>query len=256
MNRLMRKLLPTLSMIGFMLNTLNVNAVSISTKRLYLAPQTKSAAIYVVNIENKTQSCNLSLKDAVISDNSIIHPAPKGKTIANSATKLVRFAPRRFELGPNQHQNIKLSFRRRPGLNNGEYKGLFSIRCQTDNGDTADGKAKMVSIKPSLVLNVPLIVHTGNLKASAAFESVKLTTQQVEVTMSITGNRAITGDLELVEKKSGEIIAVKKDMSIYWESPRKHVILPITKNVTSALYIRFRENPKFGGNLLITQQVN
>jgi hypothetical protein len=239
-----------ISSISFMLSAYNASAVSINTKRLYLAPKSDIATIYVVSSESKNQSCQISVKDSEIISNSYIQLLPTGQTALNSAAKMIRFAPRRFEISPNQHQNIKFSYRRRPGLENGEYKGLVSIRCQT--AATSLANVKLVTVKPLLVLNVPIIVHTGDLKVSADFESVKLTEKQIEVNIKIVGERAITGDLEVIDKDSGEILASKKEMSIYKESPTKQVTLPLNKSVNSPLIIRFKENSKFGGgNLLI-----
>lgn len=244
-----------ISSVAFILNAYNASAVSISTKRLYLSPQSKIATIYVVSEESENQRCNISIKDSEIISNSFIQLLPKGEVAINRAAKIIRFSPRRFEIAPKQFQNIKLSYRRRPGLENGEYKGLVSIKCETVSASTDNEDGKMALIKPILVLNVPVIVHTGDLKVNADFKSVKLTETQVEVSIKIEGKRAITGDLELINKNTGEILASKKQMSIYWESPIKKITLPINKSVNSPLIIRFREDPKFGGNLLIEQLV-
>jgi hypothetical protein len=249
------KFILIISSLLFILNTYYASAVSISTKRLYLTAKNNIATIFVVNEKVETERCQLSIRDTKIANNSIIQLLAEGEVAVNSPVKLIRFAPRRFDLAPNRHQNIKLSYRRRPGYEHGEYKGLFAIKCRTIMaGSTADSE-EMAAIKPSLVLNVPVIVHTDDLKVSVAFKSVKLMEKHVEVSIKISGNRAITGDLEVVDKNSGEILASKKQMSIYWESPTKHVSLQLNKSVNSPLIIRFKEDPNFGGNLLIEHLV-
>jgi hypothetical protein len=242
-----------LCFIGFMCNAFNASAISINTKRLYLSPQSDVAMIYIVSKETETQRCQISIKDPEIISNSIIQLLPEGQVAVNSAAEVIRFSPRRFDIVPTQYQNVKFSYRRRPGVEIGEYKGLVSIRCKTITDNNADDNKQMVTVTPQIVLNVPIIVHTEDLTVSANFESVKLTGKQVEVNIKIEGERAITGDLELIDKNTGEVLASKKEMSIYWESPTKQVILPINKSINSPLIIRFKESPEFGGNLMIEQ---
>jgi P pilus assembly chaperone PapD len=233
----------------FIFTTFNTDAVSISTKRLYLTPKNDTASIYVVNSENNTQRCQLSIRDTRITDDSFIELLPAGEVAATSAANFIRFAPRRFELGPKQNQNVKLVYRRRPGNVNGEHKGLFAIKCETL---TKNAKSKeLVTLEAIIVHNVPVIVQTGDLKVNAAFGRVKLTDNRLEVNIDIEGNRAITGDLELVDESSGEILAFKKDMTIYWESPTRQVFLSLENSVTGPAIIRFTEDPNFGGDLLI-----
>ncbi len=251
MNNSMNKISLVILLTSFLLVTLKVNAVSISTTRLYLSPQSDTASIYVLNMESESQTCSLSIKDTVIDANGFMQFLPKNQIAVDSAAKMIRFAPRRFEVSPKLHQNIKLLYRRRPGLEDGEYKGLLAIRCKK----TISNSDKQVTIEPVIVHNVPVIVRTGEIKISAVFDSINVSDKQVEVTIKIVGKRSITGDLEIIDKSSGQILASKKQMSIYSESPTKQVILPITKSINFPLIIRFREDPKFGGNLLIEQLV-
>lgn len=236
-----------------MLNAYQANAVSISKKRLYLAPKSNIDTLYVVSEESETQQCQIIINDTEITDNSIITFLPKGQVAANSTKKIIRYAPRQFDIAPRQFQNIKFSYRRRPGLADGEYKGLVAIRCTTKT--TNDEGENILTVKPLLILNVPIIVHTGELEASADFDSVKLTEKHVEVKIKIAGKRAITGDLELVDNSSGEILSSKKEMSIYQESPIKQIILPLNKSVNAPMLIRFREIAKFGGSDLLIEQL-
>ncbi|MDU0354650.1 hypothetical protein RS130_12635 [Paraglaciecola aquimarina] len=235
--------------------TSTAEAISISTKRLYLSPEKDLATIYVVSEEPALQRCQIKIRDAEIGDNSVIQFLPEGKVSTNSPKNLIRFAPRRFEVSSGQFQNVKLSYRRRPGVTNGEYIGLVAIRCETITDDNELNTTKRVTLKPTIVLNVPVIVHTGDIAASASFKTLELSKNQIDVTIETTGNRAITGDLEIIEKSTGQVLASKPEMSIYWESPSKKVTLTIDKSFNLPLTVRFKEDPKFGGNLLIEQQI-
>jgi hypothetical protein len=240
---------------GMTFFTSTADAISISTKRLYLSPEKDLAMIYVVSEEPALQKCQITVRDSEIGDNSIIQFLPEGKVPTKSPKDLIRFSPRRFEVSPGQFQNVKLSYRRRPGVTDGEYKGLLAIRCQTITDGNEINTPKMVTLKPTIVLNVPVIVHTGDIEANASFKSLKLSEKHIDVTIETTGNRAITGDLEIIEKSTGQILTSKQEMSIYWESPTKKVTLAIDKSFNFPLTVRFKEDPKFGGNLIIEQQI-
>lgn len=241
--------------LGMTFFTSTVDAISISTKRLYLSPKSDLAMIYVVSEESALQRCQITVRDAEIGDNSIIQLLPEGSVPTNSPQNLIRFAPRRFEISPGKFQNVKLSYRRRPGVANGEYKGLVAIKCQTISDGSEIDTEKMVTLKPNIVLNVPVIVHTDDIAANASFKSLELSEKHIDVTIETTGNRAITGDLEIIEKSTGQVLASKQEMSIYWESPSKKVTFAIEKNFNFPLTVRFKEDPKFGGNLIIEQQI-
>jgi hypothetical protein len=237
-----------------LLNSVVINAysISISTRRLYLDPKSNSTFIRVHNMEPAIQSCEVKVIDIAINNLGNITLVTNDKITKNSAKPLVRLAPRRFNLTIGEYQMVKLLYRRKPGIENGEYQGALAIKC-TERKESSN---EQVTITPALVHNVPLIVRTGRLPIQAEFVSTKINGNKLQVEFKIQGQRSLTGDFTVIDNTSGEIIAEQKHVSIYSQSPIKKLELLLVEYQNTPLMIKFTENPEMGGNLMIQQPVN
>lgn len=238
----------------FLLNCIVIDAysISISARRLYLDPKSNSTNIRVLNLDAQTQSCEVEIKDVVINNLGNVMLVSSDKATANSAKPLVRLAPRRFTLGQREHQMVKLLYRRKPGVENGEYQGVLAIKCKekTENNDN------QVTIAAALVHNVPVIVRTGRMPIQVEFVSRGINGDNLQVELKIQGKRSLTGNVTLINPASGEIVFEKKDVSVYAQYPVKRLVLPLGEYRNTPLLIKFTENTKFGGDLTIQRPVN
>jgi hypothetical protein len=236
-----------------LLNSIVIDAysIAISARRLYLDPKSSSTNIRVHNTDSSMQSCTVEIKDVVINNFGNIMLVTNADVTENSAKPLIRLAPRRFKLGVNEHQMVKLLYRRKPGLNNGEYHGVLAIKCveKTEKND------RLVSIIPSLVHNVPVIVRTGKLPIQAEFVSTIITDNKLKVELKIQGSRSITGNIEVINSDSGDLISEQKNVSIYAQQPVKKLEFSLGKNKNTPLLIKFTEDPEMGGELMIQQPI-
>jgi len=195
----------------------DANSISISDRRLYLDPKSSVTDIRILNMEAQTQNCEVLIKDVVINEQGLITLVSRGKRVENSAKPLIRVAPRRFTLGMKEHQMVKLLYRRKPGVKNGEYQGVLAIKCQQK---TASSEEK-VKIDAALVHNVPVIVRTGKLPIQAEFISKEFQNDSLQVELKIKSQRSLTGTVTLVNSDSGEVIHEQKNVSIYAQQPIK-----------------------------------
>lgn len=231
---------------------MNAYSISISTRRLYLDPNSNSTLIRVHNMDPIFQNCEVQIKDTIINNEGQIALVTNGEATANSAKPLVRLAPRRFTLGTAEHQMVKLLYRRKPGLENGEYQGVLAIKCKEE----AENSNLPVTIIPALVHNVPVIVRTGRLPIEAAFVSAVINGNNLSLELKIQGQRSITGDIAVINSTTGEVIAQRKHLSIYAQQPMKKLELALDDYKNEPLLIKFTEDPEMGGNLMIQQRVN
>jgi hypothetical protein len=198
------------------------------------------------------QNCEVQIKDIVINTDGQIALVTNGEVTENSAKPLVRLAPRRFTLGTAEHQMVKLLYRRKPGLENGEYQGVLAIKCK----EKVENINLPVTIIPTLVHNVPLIVRTGRLPIEAAFFSTTINGNKLSLELKIQGQRSITGDVTVSNSATGDVVAERKHLSIYAQQPIKKLELSLGDYRNTPLLITFTEDPEMGGNLIIQQQVN
>lgn len=241
------------SVLFVLLNCVVINAycISISARRLYLEPKSNSTHIRILNLDAQAQSCEVKIKDVVIDNQGYIALVTDDKVTANSAKPLVRLAPRRFTLGAKEHQLVKLLYRRKPGVKNGEYQGVLAIKCKekTENSDSK------VTVAASLVHNVPVIVRTAKLPIQAEFYSTEIKGDTLQVEIKIQGQRSLTGDVALINSDSGEVIFKEKNVSIYAQHPLIKLNLPLGEHRDAPLLLKFTENLKFGGELIIEKLI-
>lgn len=236
------------------LNSVVINAysISISTRRLYLDPNSDSTYIRVHNMEASFQKCEVQLKDVVINNQGQIALVNNGEPTTNSAKPLVRLAPRRFNLAIGEHQMVKLLYRRKPGINSGEFHGVVAIKCVEDKKQST----LPVTIVPALVHNVPVIVRTGKLPIQAEFTAIQRNANKLQIELKIEGERSITGNLTVINADSDEVVAERKHLSIYAQQPVKNIEFLLDESQNSPLIVKFAEDPNMGGNLVIQQPVN
>jgi hypothetical protein len=237
-----------------LLNSVVINAysVSISTRRLYLDPTSNATFIRVHNMDPSVQNCDVQTNDILINSEGLISLATNGEATINSVKPLIRLAPRRFVLGTADHQMIKILYRRKPGLENGEYQGVVSIKCT----EKMENSNLPVTIIPALVHNVPIIVRTGRLPIKAEFISATLSDSKLIVELKIEGERSITGDITVINSDTGDVIAEQKHLSIYAQQPVKKLELSIGEYKNAPLLIKYTEDPEMGGALMIQQLVS
>jgi hypothetical protein len=237
-----------------LLNSVIMSAygISISTRRLYLDPNSNSTFVRVHNMEPGIQSCEVKIKDVVINSEGLIALVTSGEVTANSAKPLVRLAPKRFSIGNKEHQMVKLLYRRKPGLKNGEYHGVLAIKCKEEK----EKSNLPVTIIPALVHNVPVIVRTGRLPIQAEFVSTVINGNKLLVELKIQGQRSITGDITVINSATDEVIVERKHLSIYAQQPVRKLELSLGEYKNTPLLVKFAEDPKMGGDLVIQLPVN
>tara|TARA_R110000751_G_scaffold307866_1_gene433021 strand:+ start:22343 stop:22954 length:612 start_codon:yes stop_codon:yes gene_type:complete len=197
------------------------------------------------------QHCELQIKDVVINNQGLIALANKTADTANSVKPLVRLAPRRFTLGTAEHQMVKLLYRRKPGIDNGEYQGVLAIKCteQTENRNLP------VTIIPALVHNVPVIVRTGRLPLQAEFGPPTISNNILNIDLKISGRRSLTGDIVVINADSGEVVAQQKHLSVYSQHPLKKLQFALGNYQNTPLQIKLTEDPRMGGDLVIQKLI-
>lgn len=237
-----------------LLNSVVINAysISISTRRLYLDPNNNSTYIRVHNMEASFQKCDIQLNDVEINTQGQIALVSNSEPTPNSAKNFVRLAPRRFSLAIGEHQMVKLLYRRKPGINTGEFHGVVAIKCVEE----LDQANLPVTITPALVHNVPVIVRTGKLPIQAEFTAIERDANKLQIELKIEGERSITGNLSVINADSDEVIAERKHLSIYSQQPVKNIEFVLDESQNSPLIVKFSEDPNMGGNLVIQQPVN
>ena len=244
--------------IAFYLCFVSVNsyAIGLSAFRIYLDSDKPQTSFMIYNHDTQPQDCKLLLRHYTYDANGKMSEYKGTEPLPNSADDWIRFSPKRFVLTPANNQTVKFMMRRRANSEPDEYPSYVSLDCGAEVKIDKDGKKKSkLSVAPKLVHNLPIIVRTGKLNAQMTFSDINITNKSVEFTLNRSGSRSVYGDVQLIDKSSGEVISEAKTISIYPETTRVAKNLTLDGNNPKQLKLKFVEDKNYGGTITIEQDL-
>ncbi len=182
--------------------------------------------------------------------------------IEKKAVEMVRFAPKRVTLPPNQPQSIRIAIQQPEGLPDGEYRAHMMFRAipKVQAATAAPSKDSGVQIQliPIYGVTIPIIIRKGKLQAVAAIANPRLGKEQ-DVPMLIfdlsrTGNRSVFGDVKVSKSGVAAPVFQAKGIAIYPEIAKRTVSIPLPEEVAAQLHgpltIGYYEAAEAGSGLI------
>ena len=179
-----------------------------------------------------------------------------------AALGVIRFAPRRVTLPPNQPQSIRVGMQAADSLPDGEYRAhmLFRAIPKTPAVDAAQnaGNGLKIQLIPIYGISIPVIVRKGDLKAAAAMSNLRIGADNegptLEFDLSRQGDKSIFGEIHVTKPGVAEPISIAKGIAIYPEVTKRNVSLPLPPEAASKMHgevvISYYEAPEAGGGLI------
>lgn len=179
-----------------------------------------------------------------------------------AALEIIRYAPRRVTLPPNQPQSIRIGLQPTEALPDGEYRAhmLFRAIPKTPAADGSQGATDGLKIQliPIYGISIPVIVRKGNLEGTAALTNVRMSRDNegptLEFDMTRKGDKSVFGEIHVTKPGVAEPISVAKGIAIYPEIGSRNVSLPMPPEVAAKLHgeiiVSYYEAPEAGGGLI------
>lgn len=201
-------------------------------------------AVYRVSVELRRMTPDGSLEDV---------------TQANDREKvaqdMILYAPRRVTIAPNQPQTIRIAARAPAGLADGEYRAHLLFRAVPPPRPVAPKtttKGVSFELIPIYGVTIPVVIRMGNLSAKVGIANVALTQAQgkpaVALDLTRAGDRSVFGDVRVFKAGIKDPIAIQRGVAVYTEIGTRHVVIPVTANVSAAgpVTVDFVENGESG----------
>jgi hypothetical protein len=236
-------------------------AVSLTSYRLYLDDNNRTESFIVFARGNVPEKCSLQLKHFNFDDNGNMS-LDKGENIPdNSSAPWIRFSPKNFTVQPRTPQTIRFTMRRKPNTAANEYRSYLAVSRkdvvnEVEKATAADRPT--VTVQPNLVQNVPIIVRTGPLVATAQFDDIEIKNGTITANLKRSGARSLYGRLSLVNNKTDEEYRYFSSLSIYPETSTHQFNFSIKGDAIPPLEdlaLLFVENENYGGSLTIKKNV-
>jgi hypothetical protein len=181
-----------------------------------------------------------------------------------AALEMIRYAPRRVVLPPNEPQAIRISARPAPELPDGEYRVHMSFAAipkvqavaPTDSGAPAGGFA--INLVPIYGITMPIIVRKGSLEVTAGLANPRVEQRPegalflVDITRS--GSASVYGDLLVYRQGDAEPAFVARGIGVYPEIDARHSAFGLSPEQVAALHgpvrVELRDPIQTGGALI------
>ncbi len=182
----------------------------IAPTRIVLEGGERSATIHIGNHRDTPATLRISVVNKRMLDSGLIIDADEPEPAETFAKELIRFAPRRLVMAPNQTQTVRLLVRKPAGreLPPGEYRSHLVFRSvptlppEVDNEPEEETGDIRVSAHAIIEISIPIIYRVGDPEASVKFATSEIrvesdpgATPTLTLRLEREGKRSVYGDL-------------------------------------------------------------
>lgn len=207
--------------------SLRAQAASVSPQAVLLTDRRPSGAITVLNPNSAPIDVALGLRYGFVASDSATGRTtvtfPTDSLPANSATRLVRFAPARFRLPPGASQVVRFVAVTPADLADGEYWGRVTVAAAAVTDDGAGDASVRVSGSVNIEVQtvIPLFYRKGRmatvLRGSVASASRQDSVVHVRPHFERTGNAVSIGlvRLEVLDAANAVLHTASRQVAVY-----------------------------------------
>lgn len=202
------------------------------TEQISLLNTGTDSAIYSINFVNKKMN----------EDGGLTTLAEKD-TGALFSSDYVRVFPRKVALGPKEGQTVKIQFKKRTDMPEGEYRSHLYFRDEKNympkgqKTTLADTNAIGVKIIPVFGITIPVIIRVGKLSATLSITDISIEKNEigipkVKMTLNRTGNCSIYGTLTVNYTEPGGKpieIGIVNGIGIYTDILKRYFTIELKK---------------------------
>jgi P pilus assembly chaperone PapD len=232
--------------------------VSFSKYRFVFDDQLRQDSLVLSNSGGSAVNCDLSAENFLMSAAGPLKLATKEDVIPNSAEKIFRYSPRRVTLNAASKQTVRVASRRRPNIEDGEYLSYLKISC-IEQTDPNQAPVAQIAVNANFIYYIPLQVRVGKLTASTRIENAKISSADGRYSLFFDqireGNRSVIGNIDIIEKKSGNSLGNLNNAVIYMPFAKKQHKISLTSRPNGPVEIIFSEEEISRGSLVAKAEV-
>jgi len=214
-------------------------------------------ATYRITMELRRMTAEGGLEDV---------PEDEANSIEQAALAMVRYAPRRITLPPDQPQAVRISARPPAELPDGEYRIHLAFNAVPESrpvvgheAGAGSGTGLAIRLIPIYGITMPIIIRKGQVTATAGIANPRIEARPqggsaLALDLSRSGNGSTFGEIRVTRQGGDEPLYLARGIAIYPEIDGRKLYLPLTKeqaaSLKGALRFEYRETSENGGGLL------
>lgn len=233
----------------------DLGGISVSPKRVVFEGRTRTAEVMLLNRAGEAATYRISFENQRMkadgTPETITAPDP-GQLFADA---MLVYSPRQVVVPAGGSQTVRVLLRLPAQLADGEYRShmVFKSVPPPSAGQTIDPNLKpgevSVSLIPTYVITIPVIVRHGTLAAAAGLLDPKVakagTATALSVTLTRSGTRSTYGDILVTAAGAKEPVALIRGVSVYTPNTSRTVNVPFAPGKAPAsgtkLHIVYQE---------------
>ncbi|MEQ8744848.1 molecular chaperone [Parasphingorhabdus sp.] len=224
----------------------------------------RGTEVILNNIGSETATYRISLELRRMTADGRLEEVTEDQAneIEQAAKAMIRYAPRRVTLPPNQPQAIRLGVRAPEGLPDGEYRVHLLFRAIPETRSVTDQTVPnggfTIALTPIYGVTIPIIVRYGNLQATAAIANGRMEKdadgQSFAFDLSRSGDRSTYGEIRITKPGIDEPVMIARGIAVYPEVTKRTVSLPVPPEIAAQLNgqisVAYYESANDGGALI------
>jgi hypothetical protein len=255
---------------------LSINPVNAGVGDLLVAPtrivfeNARGTEVILNNIGSEEATYRISLELRRMNNDGELEEiaAADANESEKLALSLIRYAPKRVTLTPDQPQSIRVGLQPEPmaTLADGEYRvhmlfrAIPKVAAAGSVAEKADGV--QIKITPIYGVTIPLIIRKGNLNAKAEIANPRLVTENgrtvLAFNMSRQGDKSVYGNVSVSKPGVQDPVWQSNGIAIYPETSERLVVLPLSEAAAAQMHgpitVAYSQTVESGGALIAETQ--
>jgi hypothetical protein len=192
-------------LLGISVSTRAQGDLLITPKRVVFEGNKQREELNLVNTGKDTATYSISFLQYLMQEDGSILIIDKPDSGQMFADPYLRIFPRTVTLAPGEPQVISLQCRRKPDMQEGEYRSHLYFRSEKDYNPLGTTKSKdttklSVQLIPIYGMSIPVIIRSGAVNVNTTLKDLHLESQKDEaqnltLTIHRSGNISIYGDI-------------------------------------------------------------
>ncbi|MEM8696315.1 MAG: molecular chaperone [Pseudomonadota bacterium] len=223
----------------------------------------RGTEVILNNIGEEEATYRISLELRRMTPDGGLEEVETANETEEAALGMIRYAPRRVVLPPNQPQSIRIGVRAPQDTPDGEYRVHMLFRAiprprpAAEQSETT-GEGFQIRLIPIYGVTIPIIVRHGNLTATAAIANPRIVEENgiraIAFDLSRQGDRSVYGEVIVTRPGLDVPLAQARGVAVYAEIGTRSVTIPVSEdfagNLAGPIRIQYREPDNAGGGLI------
>jgi P pilus assembly chaperone PapD len=221
----------------------------VAPTRIIFERAVRNTEITLTNIGQQAATYRISLELKRMTEAGLLEDVAVASETDTLTKSMIRFAPRKIQLLPNQPQQVRISLRKPDGLPDGEYRVHMLFRAVPEESlepiapPVPDAQGIAIQLRPIYGITIPLIIRQGDLQATPGLGKIQKTivNDQSVLAVDVTrlGQKSVYGAIKVWQAGNKKPVALLRGVAVYPEVKQRTVYVPIDRAVSGKVTVQY-----------------